>query len=517
MFIWIGDKSYPYPSDEEITRVANYGYTVFQLHRVGTPGEPRPPTGELDRVIRKVHELGMLFLWEENADLLYASAPGVQNLKAKGQWNLWQGFNYGGRYIASMDPYCDLVATCLASPNGMAEYRLANIERMLDRYDVDGIYLDDNLAYANCNLWREHGHPQKIYDCLIELHEMNWRRRELLRERVPHAVLVSHNTKAFVLPILADFDVQYFAEGYCFDSAADYWENYRAWGRSLNAQSMICPGDDEGVRCNAPMACNYDLLAGGGQYSQMDWRLFPGKFHYAGGVTARELDYCRICNLAQSYFGLYESQAFCYADSTNVFGTSTPGTFATVYRNQVWDDWLIPIANMKSEPQKTSLVFHSPKTLGILPGAEYLLFDIHNRSLKVCRGDALNQALSDVSIPGQNLQLYSLRRHSADVPAHIWGGKRLSESWDSKRRKLTFELQGPAELADTVFVGGSKQGIEKVMVAGRHADFAFDPHREVAHGVVTFTPGPLRIEVFYSTSRSNALPERTVERDLISR
>jgi hypothetical protein len=249
----------------------------------------------------------------------------------------------------------------------------------------------------------------------------------------------------------------------------------------------------------------------------MDWRLFPGKFNYAGGVTPRELDYCRTYNLAQSYFGLYESQAFCYAASTNLFTTSTPGTFATIYRNQVWDDWLIPIANMASTAQKTSLLFHSPKTLKIPPEAEYLLFDIHNRIVKTFRGDALNEAFSEIPIPGQNLQLYAMRRHAADVPCHIWGGKRLSESWNSKQRKLTFQLQGPAGLADTIFVGGSKQGIEKILVAGRPGDFAFDSSREVAHGVVTFTPDPLKIEVFYSTRHGNALPEKAVERDLISR
>ncbi len=53
-------------------------------------------------------------------------------------------------------------------------------------YGVDGMYIDDNLAYANCTLWKEHRHPQKVYDCLIELHEMNWRRRQLLHERCPH-------------------------------------------------------------------------------------------------------------------------------------------------------------------------------------------------------------------------------------------------------------------------------------------------------------------------------------------
>jgi hypothetical protein len=68
MFAWIGDAKYPYATDQEIEEVARAGYTVFQMHRLGTPGEPRPPAGELERVIKKVHESGMLFLWTENAD-----------------------------------------------------------------------------------------------------------------------------------------------------------------------------------------------------------------------------------------------------------------------------------------------------------------------------------------------------------------------------------------------------------------------------------------------------------------
>ena len=86
------------------------------MHRVGTPGKPRPPASELDRVIAKVHEAGMLFIWTANADLMYANSKGVTDMKSDGKWSLWQGFNYGGRYQAGMDPYCNLLATCLASP-----------------------------------------------------------------------------------------------------------------------------------------------------------------------------------------------------------------------------------------------------------------------------------------------------------------------------------------------------------------------------------------------------------------
>ena len=140
----------------------------------------------------------MLFIWEVNADLVFANLERVAQMQEQGTWSLWQGFNYGGRYKASMDPYCDLVATCLASPNGLAEFRLECLAEMMEKYDVDGVYVDDNLAYANCPLWKEHGHPRKVYDSLIELHEMSWRRRQLLRKECPHAVLIDHCTKALI-------------------------------------------------------------------------------------------------------------------------------------------------------------------------------------------------------------------------------------------------------------------------------------------------------------------------------
>ena len=515
MFIWIGDAKYPYPTDDEIAKVAHWGYTMFQLHRVGTLGEPRPPAGEMERVIRKVHELGMLFIAEENADLMYSRAPGVQALKAQGQWKRWEGFTYGGHYQATMDPYCDLVGTCLASPNGLAEYRLGNINRMLDRFEVDGIYLDDNLAYANCTLWKEHGHPQKVYDCLIELHEMNWRRRELLRQRVPHAVLVSHNTKAFVLPVIADFDVQYFAEGYCFDSLQDYWDNYRAWSLSMDAQAMICPGDDWGGRCTAALACNYDLLSGGGQYSQMDWRLFPEKFHYATGVMDRETDYCSTYNLAAASFGLAESKPWYFAEATNVFQTTSPETFATVYQHRSGNDWFIPLANMDARPQSISLVFRSPASLGILPESDYLLFDVHHSKVKRIRGNDLNDAFRTINIPGQNLQLYRLRGHSLEAPAHVWGGKRLTEAWQSRRQLLTLNLHGPPGLTDTVFVWVGDRGVSKVLVDGKQTKFSLDPTQGVVHGPVTFTSRPIKVELFISDRISGHLPEAPAPPDVL--
>ena len=340
MFAWIGDDKHPYPTDKEILDAAQLGHTLFQMHRLGTPGEPRPPAGELDRVIKAVHRAGMLFIWTANADLMYANAPGVQEMKASGKWPLWQGFNYGGRYTDSMDHYCDLAATCLASPNGLAEYRLACDARMMDRYGIDGMYIDDNLAYANCPLWKEHGHPQQVYDCLIELHEMNWRRRQLLHSKCPHAVLIDHCTTALVLPVICDFDVHLYGEGYGFAPLETHWAQFGLI-KGMDAQGCHWAGGKEKGRCATELAYNYDLLTGGGQYCYSDWRLYPKKFPYAFGVTKEEALFVKAYTLAQYYFGMYESRPYYFAESASLFSTSTPLTYATVYRNDVWNDYLV--------------------------------------------------------------------------------------------------------------------------------------------------------------------------------
>jgi hypothetical protein len=323
-------------------------------------------------------------------------------------------------------------------------------------------------------------------------------------------VLVSHCTTAFILPVICNFDAQLYGEGYSFGSAENYWNHYYAPAQSLPAQGMIWPGDNESARCAAAVAYNYDLLTGGGQYTQIDWRLFSKKMPYAAGVTDLEVLYTQTYNLAQHYFGLYESEHFYFADSANVFSTTTRLTYASIYHNRVWNDWFIPVANMDAKAQKTSLIFHSPQTVGISPSKNYLLFDTHQRIAKSVKGSSLSQAFSEISIPGQNLDLFYLREQSAGAPFHVWGGKRISELWDASKRKLTLEVHGPAGLQDTVFITGAKHGIQQVIVAGHRADFSFDPVQGLAHGPVTFTGKPLKIELLCAYDSAHGLPEKPV-------
>lgn len=182
----------------------------------------------------------------------------------------------------------------------------------------------------------------------------------------------------------------------------------------------------------------------------------------------------------------------------------------------MWGDWLIPIANMSPTPQKTSLQIRSPGALGLSPEKEYVLFDIHQHTAKTTFGNTLNDNLANLTVPAQALQLYYLRQSPAKAPFHLWGGKRISEVWDRRHQKLSFSVQGPAGLQDTLFIGRAKQGIRQVLVAGKPASFFFDPAQGLAHGTVTFTPEPLQLQVQLSPTGTNDLPEKPVTSDALT-
>lgn len=512
MFIWIGDAKHPYPTDAEILDVARLGYNIFQMHRLGTPGLPRGPEGELDRVLKTVHQANMIFQWTENADLMYAKDPKVAELVKAGKWDLWRGFNYGGRYTATMDPYCDMLDTCMASPNGLAEYRVSTYHQLFKKYAVDGLYLDDNLAYANCRLTKEHGHPQPIYDCMFELHEINWARRQAFHEHCPHAVMAEHCTWAVVLPVICDADMHLYGEGYNMGAVEDYWAHFGSV-KSLNGQGILWPGDSEKGRCPTESAYAYDLLTGGGQYAYLDWRLYPKKFPHASGVTPDETLFIRAYNPAQYYFGMYESTPFYFATSKKLFTTTTPETYATLYRNDAWGDWLLAIGNLAAKKQTTGLTFHDPAGMQLDTNARWVLFDVSERIARQVKPGELAAALAEISVPARSLKLLSLRRVPESGAFAIWGGKRLREQWDAATGKLRLELDGPATLNDVVVLQPGDKAIGYVLVNGLPGEFFFDPEKKVVHGRVTYGSAPTIIEAAVAPDGGVALPEERLPAD----
>ncbi|MFA6243818.1 MAG: hypothetical protein WC655_22945 [Candidatus Hydrogenedentales bacterium] len=515
MFIWVGDEKNPYPTDEEILTAAQLGFTMFQMHRVGTPGQPRPPAGEFDRVLKTVHDAGMLFIWTANADLMYASAPEVAKRVAEGTFVAWQGFNYGGKYKASMDSYCDTLATCLASPGGLADYRIQCKKEMLAKYPVDGMYIDDNLPYSNCALWKEHRHPEQVYDCLVELHDMNWKRREALKTGAPHAVLIDHCSLGFILPSISAFDMHLFGEGYSFPSIEAYWDTFGSF-KNMEAQGSLFAGDSETTRCGAEVAYTFDLLTGGGQYTYLDWRLWPQKFPYASGVKPEEALFVKTYNLAQYYFGMYESEPHFFATSRDLFTTSAEKTYATIYQNTVWNEALVVLANMNATPATTTLEFHKHDLAALKGDGRVSVYDINQRSVSLAEGDEVFALFKDRALAPNQLQLLYVRGVPAAGVYHQWGGKRISETWDASARKLTLTLHGPVGLNDSVFLATNGTGIASVTVDGAPAEFFVDSAANLAHGQVTFKREPITLEITCTEDGTSNLPIRAVGVDQLT-
>lgn len=512
MFIWVGDGNHPYPSDAEIQAAARLGYTLFQMHRLGPPGAPRPPEGELSRVLKTVHDAGMLFIWTANADLMYRHDPEVAKRIEEGRWAEWQGFNYGGHYKATMDAFCDTPATCLASPNGLADYRIECDRRMLERYPVDGMYIDDNLAYENCTLWKEHGHPQQVYDCLIELHEMNWRRRQALRAGCPHAVLIDHCSHGFVLPVIAPFDCHLFGEGYTFASVESYRDTFGAF-KNMYAQGCLWAGDSETTRCGAERAYAFDLLTGGGQYSYLDWRLWPEKFPYASGVNKNEPLFVSTYNLAQYYFGLYESS---FSDSLE---TTVPGTYAALYHNRVWNDTLVALANMNDAGAACSLAEPKAPAALLKSAGTVVVYDVHERHLSRERQDENHAPFVNVPLRSSQLRLFYLRTVSENSPYHLWGGKRLAEQWDPGTGELSLLLDGPEGVEEVVVLGTGGVTAKKILINTQTAVFFYDKEQDLVYGNVVFGKEPLRLEARFNAitpGSEGALPEKPIEPGALS-
>lgn len=489
MFIWIGDQNYPYPSNQEIQTVAKMGFTLFQMHRLGPPGIPRPPEKELNRVINTVHDAGMLFIWTENADLLYAHDPEVINKMNNGKWIEWEGFNYGGRYKATMDPFCDLVATCLASPNNLADYRIASIKKMLEKYPIDGMYIDDNLAYPNCKHWQEHNHPQKIYDCLIELHELNWRRREALKEKIPHLVLIDHCSHAFVLPVIAPFDAHLFGEGYDFNSVEEFKATFASFS-NMYAHGFLYAGDDEEKRCPVESAYIFDLLTGGGQYCTIDWRIWYNKFPYAQGVSPSETEKITNYNLIQYNFGMYESSP------PIELPTSVSNTYTVLYTNNVWNDYLLIVANKTKSDQTITISNLDQKLNRVYP--YFAVLDALNKKLTSPPLENLSTIFKNLPLKPEEIKIYYIRNIPSDIPSHLWGGKRISEHWDDKNKILKIKLDAPPHSEENILILKNKSTIKKLTINDIHTvgtDYQDD-------GIISlktlYSPPPATIKIYTS-------------------
>jgi hypothetical protein len=93
----------------------------------------------------------------------------------------------------------------------------------------------------------------------------------------------------------------------------------------------------------------------------------------------------------------------------------------------------------------------------------------------------------------------------------LWGGKRLTETWDNAGKKLNVVLDGPAGVRESIMLVARDTTINEVLVNGEKQPFFFDASQGLVHGIVTFGAEPLRVEVRCSESGASVLPQKAAE------
>ena len=86
-----------------------------------------------------------------------------------------------------------------------------------------------------------------------------------------------------------------------------------------------------------------------------------------------------------------------------------------------------------------------------------------------------------------------LRAVESDRPQHIWGGKRIEETWDPATNRQTLRLAGPEGVVDPIFLTPGPNPIAAVTVNGKPASFMLNADKSLLHGVVTFAKEPLLV------------------------
>jgi hypothetical protein len=137
---------------------------------------------------------------------------------------------------------------------------------------------------------------------------------------------------------------------------------------------------------------------------------------------------------------------------------------------------------------------------------------VNDQEIRDVAGSLLvKEGLGKIRVPGRGLNLFYLRELAHDGVYHLWGGKRVLETWDAKSGKLTLELHGPLGLEETVLIGVGRRQVEEVRVNGKQRLFFFDSAQRVVHGKIVFDADPIRIEVIGPSTGEGKLPEKPVE------
>ncbi|MFP4444360.1 MAG: hypothetical protein ACLFST_14660 [Spirochaetia bacterium] len=167
IYHWYGHYP-PFPSDDHITEMAEYGCTYLVLHmpsfRHITGNEPADPV-EMVRVIRKAHESAIKILFYCQPYLLSKTAPYHSELSACRTENLdaWNSMKNTKIVFYALQESYDCDEVCLRCSQAY-NFMYNSPVNFLRRYNADGFYVDGAWPPIGICNDPSHGHKPGLYN-----------------------------------------------------------------------------------------------------------------------------------------------------------------------------------------------------------------------------------------------------------------------------------------------------------------------------------------------------------------
>jgi hypothetical protein len=448
--------SYRYPTDDEIRSLSSMGYNLVIGGVNWRPGEYlSDKESEVKRVISTCHKHGMKII------------PCVHLMDLSEDTSVFEDHGPEWRIEPVIEYEYETHIMCPGAEE-WREHWNQQIDRIIQDYDFDGVYLDlwyDKLACRNA----QHGCQRRYMRPTFPwVREMLGYAGAKLKSKTPDSMIVANTD---MLPI----------------SMICNWLDIRAVGASQD----ICQVD---VMTRNAFYNSHRLGCNGLFWSdpkqKVDPHLISLSLLYMSPIilsrkrSREEIDLTLLYWNVFRHFGVGEAEwypGFVYDSETKVASASNPDLYINVHKR---DGLLLTLINISPDGARASISLMDLKELGLQSDKEYLIYDPVSRRFL---GDGRQWSYDDlkdisVMVPGHSPQLlYVFGCVERPILLFALGSDRaMEEHWDDDTGILQFQLNAPvgANISLAIYCPAGKP--TNIIWEGKEAKFNWDEDQKLA-------------------------------------
>ncbi len=458
---------------EQIEQAARRGANYLES-LTGFSANPPSATEseEIAQNVARLHERGIKVVpYVSATDLRHNSSAYDEHGP---EWRLQPGYSFQYR-SSGMCPWAE----------GWRDHFKRLIDRVVDNYDFDGIYIDMWYGQMACEN-PAHGDGRFRHVSFLGLRDMLAYAYNRIKSKKPDAIIFNNTN---VLPIayitsLSDIrlvgesmdvmGLEPLARSFLYFSyrlgSQTAWSTY---GSDLTTEQKLSLGL---LICSLLPRHPYDL-GNRRAYSEEDVAAFR-----------RYRDILR-------FFGVEKASLHPALADQQLASASTGEVYVNVLRREDSSQLLLTVVNMNARPVRTTLSIRSLPQLGLAARRSYLVYEpARGKLIGTFTGSQLKEL--PVSLPAHGHALLYIREATKDAPDLVYalGADGLASAcWDRAGRVFEWSLQGPAH-AETEMAIISPARPRELTCGSRSVPFAYQPRQKLVKAASELDPGrPFRL------------------------